>query len=244
MCMSTANLSVRSAVFASEPVLIVAISTPIQIFFAWRIKLLTKSNVLAIVIILLSLVSMGEFLMISLLLLIKIKLFARKPELHWPALVWLLSASIADIAITTVLVLTLSRRRTGFVATDDAISKIIRMTVQTGMITAFFAIGDVIFFMSLPHTALNFLWDLSLSKLYTNCLLSTLNAREELQELAGSHRRNVVSTSAGRRQETQLDSPAHILASAMYELDQQKSTHTQSADMEYGITITKVVETQ
>ncbi|PPQ89892.1 hypothetical protein CVT25_004814 [Psilocybe cyanescens] len=219
----------------------VAISTPIQIFFAWRIKLLTKSNVLAIVVVVLSLVSLGGGTYTTVLL-VKIKLFSRKPELHWPALVWLLSASVADILITTVLVLTLSKRRTGFIATDDAISKIIRMTVQTGMLTAFFAIGDVIFFMSLPHTALNFLWDLSLSKLYTNCLLSTLNAREELQELAqySSHRRNVVSTTAGRRQDTQMEAPAHIFTSAMYELDNQKSSHTQSGDMEYGITITKV----
>ncbi|KAJ2920612.1 hypothetical protein H1R20_g16481, partial [Candolleomyces eurysporus] len=32
------------------------------------------------------------------------------------------------------------------------------------------------------HTALNFLWDLALSKLYANCLLSTLNARMTIKE--------------------------------------------------------------
>jgi hypothetical protein len=227
--------------FAAEPIVIVMVSTPIQMFFAWRIKLLTKSNILAVIIVALSIISLvgGTY---TTVLIIKIKLFSRKPELHWPALVWFLSATLADVMITATLVLSLSRRKTGFVATDDAIAKIIRMTVQTGMITAFFAIGDVVFFMSLPHTALNFLWDLALSKLYTNCLLSTLNARQSLQETTGyqSQQRHISSSGGNRRQENAIDGPAHILSSSMYELDTQKVHH----DMEYGVTITKIVETR
>ncbi|KAF8157232.1 hypothetical protein B0H34DRAFT_798528 [Crassisporium funariophilum] len=227
--------------FAAEPVVIVAISTPIQIFFAWRIKLLTKSNILACIIVIFSIVSCGGGIWTTIRL-VQVKLFSRKPELHTAALVWFLAAVVADVLITSVLVFSLSRRKTGFVATDDAISKIIRMTVQTGFITAFFAVGDVVFFMTLPHTALNFLWDLALSKLYSNCLLSTLNARSGLQEMTGyqSQQRNVVS-SGGRRPEGMMDGPAHNLGSAMYELETRTFDHS---DVEYGITITKVVETR
>lgn len=42
-------------------------------------------------------------------LLIKIQLFIRKPELHTPALVWFLSACVADILITAGLVFSLVR---------------------------------------------------------------------------------------------------------------------------------------
>ncbi|KAF9041474.1 hypothetical protein BJ165DRAFT_1489239 [Panaeolus papilionaceus] len=230
--------------FASEPALIVFISTPIQIFFAWRIRLLTKSNILAAIICFFSLVSTGGGIWTTVRL-VQVRLFSRKPELHWPALVWFLAACISDVLITLVLVFTLSKRKTGFVATDDAISKIIRMTVQTGMLTAFFAIGDVVFFMSLPHTALNFVWDFSLSKLYSNCLLSTLNARAELQELTGRHSKQQISTTGGiRRQDLTMEHPPHILGNAMYELDTRKSTSYEKSDLEYGITITKVVETR
>jgi hypothetical protein len=82
-----------------------------------------------------------------------IKSFSRKPELHTSALVWFLAACVADVLITVTLVANLvsitgatdlvipsnftsthhridyhsqSRRKTGFSATDDAISKIIR----------------------------------------------------------------------------------------------------------------------
>jgi hypothetical protein len=40
---------------------------------------------------------------------VKLKLFARKPELHLPALVWFLSSCVADILITVFLVISLVR---------------------------------------------------------------------------------------------------------------------------------------
>ncbi|TFK21504.1 hypothetical protein FA15DRAFT_682075 [Coprinopsis marcescibilis] len=187
--------------FFLEPIVIVAVSTPIQFFFAWRVRLLTKSNWLGAIICLFALISLAGGIWTTALI-IQVKVFARKIELHWSALVWFLAACISDVLITTVLVVTLSRRKTGFAATDDAIQRIIRMTVQTGALTAICAIGDVVFFMStsilarkenirqISHLSLmsctayssvrafmNFLWDLALSKLYANCLLSTLNAR-------------------------------------------------------------------
>lgn len=33
----------------------------------------------------------------------------------------------------------------------------------------------------------NFIWDLALTKLYSNCLLSTLNTRAELKESSGTY---------------------------------------------------------
>lgn len=190
--------------FAAEPIVIVAISTPIQFFFAWRVRLLTKSNWLGLLICFFAIVSLAGGIWTTILI-VKVKVFARKIELHWSALVWFLAACVADILITVVLVITLTKRKTGFSGTDDAIQKIIRMTVQTGAITAFFAVGDVVFFMTMGQTALNFLWDLALTKLYANCLLSTLNARASSKESssfnnagqnhsAGSNPRQLVSS--------------------------------------------------
>ncbi|KAF5324081.1 hypothetical protein D9619_011225 [Psilocybe cf. subviscida] len=246
--------------FAAEPIVIVAVSTPIQLFFAWRIKLLSKSNFLALVISAFSILSMvgGTW---TTVMIIKLKLFALKPKLHWPALVWFLAACVSDILITVVLALSLSKRKTGFVATDDAISKIIRMTVQTGFLTAFFAVGDVIFFMTLPHTALNFIWDLALSKLYSNCLLSTLNARSSTSDNSGHHasqQRQVASSGGGcagagvagnrRQQDSPSDVPAyglqHILGSSLYDLDVQRSSSHSDIEYGVGVTITKIVETR
>ncbi|KAF8235028.1 hypothetical protein L208DRAFT_792042 [Tricholoma matsutake] len=134
--------------FASEPLVIIAVSTPIQIFFAWRIRMLTRNDWIPALIVLLSIISLAGGIWTGILI-IQVRLFVRKPELHTPALVWFLASCIADVVITVFLVISLSRRRTGFTHTDDVISKLIRMAVQTGMLTAFFAIGDVVFFMTL-----------------------------------------------------------------------------------------------
>lgn len=180
-------------------------------------------------------------------LIVKVKVFARKPELHWPALLWFLSAVVSDVMITVVLVITLNKRKTGFTATDDVVSKIIRTTVQTGMLTALVAIGDVIFFMTLPHTALNFIWDLALTKLYANCLLSTLNARAKLNETSGKYsNQNNVQLSSGDRRFRDFYSPTKS-TSAFYELDTPQTFEghqTCSSDIESGIRVTKVVKTK
>ncbi|KAF7430247.1 hypothetical protein PC9H_005949 [Pleurotus ostreatus] len=116
-----------------------------------------------------------------------IRVFSRKPELHWPALTWLLASAIADALITSTLVYSLYKRKTGFKDTDNVIERVIRFTIQTGMITALFAILDVVFFLVSPHTTLNFIWDLALGKLYSNVLMSTLNSRTGWDRIANPH---------------------------------------------------------
>ncbi|KAK7468233.1 hypothetical protein VKT23_002741 [Stygiomarasmius scandens] len=135
--------------FSTEPIVMVFVSTPIQCFFAWRIQRITQSFWVPILIVTLSAASMAGGIWTGIKLII-IKLFARKPELHESALLWFLTSCVADVMITATLVRSLSQRKTGFVVTDSVIDKIIRLTVQTGMITAICAIGDVIFFMTLP----------------------------------------------------------------------------------------------
>ncbi|KAF5364845.1 hypothetical protein D9757_011276 [Collybiopsis confluens] len=198
-----------------------------------------------------------------------LKLFAKKPELHWSALLWFLTSCVADLLITGTLVRTLvrltfssvygaqSQRKTGFGATDTMIDKLIRLTVQTGMITAICAIGDVAFFMALPHAALNFIWDLMLSKLYANCLMSTLNARSTLLHgsqngSSGVFRNGLdgMNSREGRRQtDVRLDH-SMMTAPQVYELDNTKTFETTHSgtpldyrgDGGYGITVTKLLE--
>ncbi|KAH8829377.1 hypothetical protein DL96DRAFT_1050186 [Flagelloscypha sp. PMI_526] len=162
--------------FPLDPFITVAISTPIQLFIAYRLRLLSKSWVIPIVIAALALLSLSGGIYTGTMVLI-LKRFALKPKLHTPALIWLVSSAVADVLITTGLTYNLWKQKTGFRSTDHTISKIIRLTIQTGFITAVVACLDVISFMALPKTTINFIWDFSLSKLYSNVLLSTLNAR-------------------------------------------------------------------
>lgn len=231
--------------FASEPLVIIAVSTPIQIFFAWRIRMLTRNDWIPALIVLLSIISLAGGIWTGILI-IQVRLFVRKPELHTPALVWFLASCIADVVITVFLVISLSRRRTGFTHTDDVISKLIRMAVQTGMLTAFFAIGDVVFFMTLEHTTLNFVWDLALSKLYSNCLLSTLNARASLKDMVSGQRNAVLSITTDRQHTSFYIPNSPATEDSAYELETPKSFGAPSLGCQqgggYGIMVTKIVE--
>lgn len=247
--------------FVTEPLCVVVISTPIQLFFAWRIWRLSKSFWVPGFIAILAFASLAGGVWTAVMLRIVLT-FANKPKLHNSALVWFLSSCVADILITVSLVLSLSKRKTGFSGTDSVIDRIIRMTIQTGMLTALFSILDVICFMVLPHAAINFIWDLALSKLYTNCLMSTLNARQSLNGVSTSNgiseqRRNgsgglvaQVTSPSGRPRhpDTFVDHTRHI-DSTSYELETQKSGydvesgfHMPAPREEYGIQVTKVVE--
>ncbi|KAJ3920789.1 hypothetical protein F5877DRAFT_76802 [Lentinula edodes] len=247
--------------FMTEPIVIVLISAPIQWFFAWRINKITQSYFVPIIIIVLALASTAGGFITGVKIAI-LKLFSKKPELHWSALLWFIPSCVADLLITFTLVRSLSKRKTGFGATDSAIDKLIRMTVQTGMITAIFAIGDVAFFMALPHTALNFLWDLSLSKLYTNCLLSNLNARSRIlsssQNSQSGAFRNAMDPTSPRGDIIRhtgirfADSSHNIMSTPdVYELESAKTFEAVSAQSQgsiyhgsegFEITVTKVVE--
>ncbi|KAF7761965.1 hypothetical protein Agabi119p4_9957 [Agaricus bisporus var. burnettii] len=159
-----------------EPLMTVAASTPVQLFIAWRIIVISGKRHIPLIIGLFSLISTGGAIWLAYTV-VDIREFSRKAELHWPALTWLIAAMIADVIIAASLGYSLAKRRTGIAQTDDTINRIIRMTIQTGLVTAIFTILEVICFLLIPNSTLNFVWDLALSKLYTNALLSTLNAR-------------------------------------------------------------------
>ncbi|KAF9262089.1 hypothetical protein L218DRAFT_1001141 [Marasmius fiardii PR-910] len=81
------------------------------------------------------------------------------------------------------MVIILSRKKTGFnTATDDAITRIIRLTVETGSLTAVLAVITVALFFGLPARAY---WNVPidvLGKLYSNNLMVILNRRIKISD--------------------------------------------------------------
>ncbi|KIY44895.1 hypothetical protein FISHEDRAFT_50392, partial [Fistulina hepatica ATCC 64428] len=89
---------------------------------------------------------------------------------------WLATAAVGDIVITVGLVRYLRTHRTGYAATDDRIDRIIRLTVQTGMLSSIWAIIDLAVYLGDP-TGTHLIFNFPLSKLYSNSLMSSLNSR-------------------------------------------------------------------
>jgi len=166
---------------AASPIITVCVSTPVQIFTAWRITVVTQKKPAAAIICLLSLLSFATAFWTGIQV-ITFKLISRKLEFEFilPGVIWLIATALADLIITATLVFSLSKRRNSRYTSsflNISIDRIIRLTIQTGLITFLFALADALLSIFTPTTAVNFVWDFSISKLYTNALLSTLNAR-------------------------------------------------------------------
>ncbi|KAF7368027.1 hypothetical protein MSAN_00868500 [Mycena sanguinolenta] len=169
-------------VFVTQPLCVVLVGFPVQLFFIWRIYAVTKNNILAGGILLCSLASFGGGVWTTVLVPM-VATFPRIPLLYRSAEVWLIASAATDIAIASVLAYTLSRKKTGWGETDTVVNRLILMTVQTGMLTALFSILDVACFLTLRGETVNFFFNIALSKIYANTLMSTLNARKYLKRV-------------------------------------------------------------
>ncbi|EIW77424.1 hypothetical protein CONPUDRAFT_157673 [Coniophora puteana RWD-64-598 SS2] len=166
----------------ASPIVTVMTSTPIKLFLAWRVKLASNSTVIPLIICILAVTSLigGVATTISLCF---IKQFSQLHRFEPAVLVWLVSSDVADVLITSSLSLNLYHKKTGTRTTDDLLDRIIRLTIQTGLVTTTVAIAELVVY-STTTTTLFCLFDFVLAKLYSNSLLSTLNAREHWRSLA------------------------------------------------------------
>ncbi|KAK7055742.1 MFS domain-containing protein [Favolaschia claudopus] len=177
-----------------QPFLEVAVFVPVQFFYSWRISVIMRNYIMPVLICLTSILSAVGAIWTGIVV-HTVKNYLRKPEVNNSALIWSVSAAGADVLITASLFWSLRTRRTGIRKTDDTINTIIRNAIQTGALTVVFTLLDVVLFVALDHSTLNFVFDFALPKLYSNALVSTLNARAG--GVTGSHAPNVLFSGSG-----------------------------------------------
>ncbi|KAF8890366.1 hypothetical protein BD779DRAFT_265644 [Infundibulicybe gibba] len=161
----------------SIPILSGIVSCTVQIFFAYRIFILSRSKLLPSVICIIALTQGSAGLAQG--------VQATKTG-HWSELqtdafisctVWLTGAAVCDIIIAISMSYCLSRSETGFRSTQILISKLIRLTIETGCMTAATATADIALFLAFPHSTYHTTPALILAKAYSNTLLVTFNNR-------------------------------------------------------------------
>ncbi|KAG2010134.1 hypothetical protein CC2G_012977 [Coprinopsis cinerea AmutBmut pab1-1] len=163
-------------IFATDPALTGLIAMAVQLFFAWRVKVLTKSWIGAVIIGLLA--GAGGVAGIWTAFEVgRTPTFTEFQNFKATVIVWLAAEALCDILITGILVWYLRQHKTGFSHSDLIVDRIIRLTMQTGLLTMIVASLDLITFLTDPkgtHLIFNF----PLAKLYTNSLMSSLNSRK------------------------------------------------------------------
>ncbi|KAK0222728.1 hypothetical protein EDD85DRAFT_860887 [Armillaria nabsnona] len=162
---------------AADPALVGITGTCCQLFFAWRIKVLTGKWWLTGIVTALSIISglaaIGSGIAVSWV----VKL-AEFDKFQSVGCLWLATTAAVDILITAIMTVNLNQRRTGFRATDKLLNKIVRATVANGLMTTLFAVVELSFYVGKPQTGLHIGFSFVLPKLYCNSVLSSLNARK------------------------------------------------------------------
>ncbi|KAJ7040920.1 hypothetical protein C8F04DRAFT_1253430 [Mycena alexandri] len=98
---------------------------------------------------------------------------------HFTGLIiaWMTTTILVDVTITVILVWYLQRaHKTGVQGTDQLVDRIIRLTVQTGLLTSVWALIDLVLFLTLPNAS-HLIFQIPMAKMYTNSLMSSLNSR-------------------------------------------------------------------
>lgn len=160
------------------PVLTGITSATIQCFYAWRLYILSKSLVLAITIAAIALVQGSAAMAEGIQIYISQNVPGTQDDTFKTTAVWLGGTALCDIIICCAMFYFLSKSRTGFRATDSLLNKLIRITIETGMLTAIIAIIELTLFLTFKHNFYHVVPAFMLSKLYSNSFLVLLNSRK------------------------------------------------------------------
>ncbi|TFK86051.1 hypothetical protein K466DRAFT_551121 [Polyporus arcularius HHB13444] len=166
----------------TSPVFTGIVSTTVQCYFSWRIYMLSGSAPLSVLICLISLLQGCAALASGVtahLMDTTIDLQLKTMPSH---IVWMVGSTTCDIVITVCMVYYLSRGRQGM-ASDALISRLMRLTVETGALTASIACLDLVFFTTFRHNNLHMTPALVLTKVYTNTLLMLVNNRARMRQM-------------------------------------------------------------
>ncbi|KAM5543747.1 hypothetical protein V8D89_002364 [Ganoderma adspersum] len=181
------NLVKLRLAWFSVPVLGGIVSAAVQLYYARRIWLLSKSDILAGVIAVLSLVQGAAGIASGVLVKNRPASQASSQDKSLPAIsVWLGGSTLVDVMIAVAMTYLLLRTRTGLKHSDTMVMKLVRLVIESGTLTATVAVVAVVLFAALPGTVYYEFPALILAKLYANTLVTSLNNRAFLHKLRPS----------------------------------------------------------
>ncbi|KAF9460011.1 hypothetical protein BDZ94DRAFT_1266893 [Collybia nuda] len=159
------------------PVMTGVVSCTVQAYFAHRIQIISGSKIPGFIILLLAFMQGICAIISGVQVHLGNDLTAVQAEALVSTTIWLVGSALCDVIISVFMVYFLSRRTTGFKETQVLVTRIMRLTIETGSLTATVAIIDVVLFLTFPEYSYHVAPALILGKLYSNTLVTSLNSR-------------------------------------------------------------------
>ncbi|KAK0459321.1 uncharacterized protein EV420DRAFT_315080 [Desarmillaria tabescens] len=149
-----------------------------QVFYAYRIFILSKSRIVPIFVTCVSLTSSVAAIITGIYCFQAgdvTKLNDRKTSIAVG--IWCGASALCDILIAICMTYYLMHSNTGFPRTQILVTKLIRLTIETGSVTAVVALLNLILFFTFLHQTFYATPALLMPKLYANTVYMVLNSR-------------------------------------------------------------------
>ncbi|KAK0459351.1 uncharacterized protein EV420DRAFT_1642316 [Desarmillaria tabescens] len=160
------------------PIMGAVVASIVQCFYAYRIFILSKSQIVTILVTCLSLTSAVAAIITGTYCFEAgdvTKLNNRRTSIAVG--IFYGASALCDILIAICMTYYLMRCDTGFRRTRMLLTKLIRLIIETGTVTAGVAVLDLILFFSFPHETFYGTTALVMPKLYANTFYMVLNSR-------------------------------------------------------------------
>ncbi|KAJ7745759.1 hypothetical protein B0H16DRAFT_1558164 [Mycena metata] len=181
-----ANLDIIPWSASMIPIFCGLVSLLVQLFYSWRIWILSPNQVLrgaAILISLIAFVQAGGAISTGFLSMHP-PTVENLRRIHPEITLWLAGSLGVDILVTLCMsyILTRGRRRSGWTPTETLLTKLIHRIIQTGAASAIVAAIDIVMYIGFPSRNYHFVPAYILGKVYSNSLMLTLNLRRPTAE--------------------------------------------------------------
>ncbi|VDB94082.1 unnamed protein product [Peniophora sp. CBMAI 1063] len=174
-------LEAKGTLWFSVPIMSGVASTVVQCFYSWRVLRLSKSYFLSVVIVVLALMEGSSSIALGFIGRFEVQSLAELQSKTFAVTsVWLLGSAICDVVIGASMVFFLTRLRHDSFdrAAENLVTRLVRLCVGAGVITAVVAIIDSALYIAYIHNNYHFAPAATLGKLYVNSLLVLLNSRQ------------------------------------------------------------------
>ncbi|KAI0759244.1 hypothetical protein BD413DRAFT_617914 [Trametes elegans] len=158
-------------------------------FLTFRIWRLSKRSGLTLIAAVLSLANFGTNLAYAIRGFKYHDLFEAEYILRNHGIAGLSISVVTELMISSTLAYYLHSRRTGLERSNDIITKLIALTITTGMLTTLFNVADLVAYITAHRTLYILFFNFMLGKLYANSLLTSLNSREYVLGLTSETRK-------------------------------------------------------
>ncbi|KAK7034662.1 hypothetical protein VNI00_012304 [Paramarasmius palmivorus] len=171
-------ISKINLIWFSSPFVDGLVAFLVQIQFAYRIRLLSpKSKIVLGLILTASLTQFGGALGAAIIASTVDTIQELGQSNFVIGCVWLGGSAVADVTIAFSMIYVLSRYDRSFEQTNDLVRRIIRLTMETGSVTAIVAICQLVLFTAIPERNYHIVPAITLAKVYSNSLMVVFNSR-------------------------------------------------------------------